>query len=136
MNPVTFSTGILVAVALICAEPVIVVALPTCNCPPTALTLSFSNTVVDSVPLIFTFCASIIPLSAEDILTPFSPLTKSVVSRLVSVIANPPIVPPVEVISPSVFTSNFAVLISSPDALNLIKLLASPTKLNLPVPSR
>ena len=49
VNPLTLSTGILVAAAKIVDEPVIVVALPTCNCPPTALTLSFSHVVVDNV---------------------------------------------------------------------------------------
>ena len=47
----------------------------------------------------------------------------------------PAIVPPVAVISPAVSTSNLSVFISNPVALNLIKFVEEPTKLNLPVPS-
>ena len=43
----------------------------TYNCPPTALTVSFSNTAVDKVPLIFAFSNSANPLSCADIFQPF-----------------------------------------------------------------
>ena len=38
-----------------CADPVSTVEFATYNCPPTAFTVSFSNTAVDKVPLIVTF---------------------------------------------------------------------------------
>ena len=43
----------------------------TYNCPPTALTVSFSNTAVDNVPRIFAFSTSINPLFSAEIFQPF-----------------------------------------------------------------
>ena len=57
-NPVTLSTDIVVAAAVITLPDLIVVELATYNCPPTAFTLSFSNTVVAIVPRIFAFSTS------------------------------------------------------------------------------
>ena len=54
----------------------IVVALETINCPPTTLTVSFSNTVVLSVPLIRIFSNSAEPLPIVSILQPFKLETK------------------------------------------------------------
>ena len=53
-NPDEFATWINVSAdcAGTCAEPVMVVEFAMCNCPPTALIVSFSNTVVDNVPRI------------------------------------------------------------------------------------
>ena len=64
------------------------------NCPPTAFTLSFSKVVVDNVPRILAFSASIVPFPSVDILIPFNPLVKFFDSIIESVILNPPIVPP------------------------------------------
>ena len=69
-NPLAFLNG------PICVE------LATINWPPTTLTDSFSNTVVDNVPLIFAFSNSAVPLPTDDILQPFNPLTKSAVSSV------------------------------------------------------
>ena len=103
VNPLTFAT--LADKSLIpIVEPVTIVAFAICNCPPTAFTLSFSKVVVDNVPRIFAFSASINPFCSVDILTPFSPLTKSLDSIFESVIVNPPIVPPVAVILAAVTT--------------------------------
>ena len=77
-----------------CAEPVMVVEFAMCNCPPTALIVSFSNTVVFNVPRILASSTSILPLPSVDNLIPFNPLAKSVVSIVSSVIRNPPISPP------------------------------------------
>ena len=57
-NPLTLSTDIVVAAAVIILPDLIVVELATYNCPPTAFTLSFSNTVVAIVPRIFAFSTS------------------------------------------------------------------------------
>ena len=57
-NPLALSTDIVVSVATTILPDLIVVELATYNCPPTAFTLSFSNTVVDIVPRIFAFSTS------------------------------------------------------------------------------
>ena len=62
-NPDTFSNDIVVVVAECTpfgatAEPVSTDEFATYNCPPTALTASFSNTAVDNVPLILAFSTS------------------------------------------------------------------------------
>ena len=100
-------------------EPVIVVEFPTYNWPPTALTVSFSNTAVLSVPRIVTCSNSALPLPADDILQPLTPVWNVDVSNtpvefitklfeeivpLASV--HPPIVPLVEVIAPAAVTLN------------------------------
>ena len=84
------------------------------NCPPTAFTVSFSNTAVDKVPLILTFSNSASPLFVEAILQPLTPLAKFDVSivpaefnirfPLLSVVAanaQPPISPVVAVTLPA-----------------------------------
>ena len=76
------------------SEPVMAVEFATINCPPTAFTVSFSNTVVFNVPRILASSTSKLPLFDVDSLTPFSPLTKSFVSMVSLVIKNPPISPP------------------------------------------
>ena len=57
-------------------EPVNAVELATYNWPPTAFTVSFSNTVVDKVPLTVTFWNSASPLLAEVNLHPWVLLAK------------------------------------------------------------
>ena len=74
VNPLAFATWIVVSLAPTSFEPVIVVELAIYNCPPTALTLSFSNTAVFIVPRIVTFSNSALPLFADDILQPLTPL--------------------------------------------------------------
>jgi len=59
---------------------VIEVELATYNCPPTALTVSFSNTAVANVPRILIFSNSAVPLPSEDILQPLTLDAKSAVS--------------------------------------------------------
>ena len=71
-KPEAFSTDIVVAVggyvpAGNAADDVNVVEFATYNCPPTALTVSFSNTAVDNVPRIFAFSNSANPLLVDDI---------------------------------------------------------------------
>ena len=81
-NPLTLTTLIVAKLADICPDPVKAVELATYNWPPTAFTVSFSNTAVDNVPLILTFSNSASPLPSDDILQPFTPLAKSDVSNL------------------------------------------------------
>ena len=126
-NPVTFTTDIVVCAA-VCnpfaaiAEPVRTVEFAMYNCPPTAFTLSFSNTAVDSVPLIVIFWNSAVPLSIADILQPERPDTKFAVSISPSFLnirfdpeiklspsVQPPIVPEVAFMRPAGVTLNGAV---------------------------
>ena len=69
-NPLAFFTDIVVSPAV--TEPVIVVALATHNCPPTAFTDSFSKVVVLNVPLILTFSNSAVPFPSDEIFHPFA----------------------------------------------------------------
>ena len=57
-KPLALSTDIVVSAAVTILPDFIVVELATYNCPPTAFTLSFSNTVVDIVPRIRAFSTS------------------------------------------------------------------------------
>ena len=86
-KPLTFTNDIvaLEADTVPCgwwADDVMVDELATYNWPPTAFTVSFSNTVVDNVPLIFTFSNSALPFCNESILQPFWPDAKFAVSIL------------------------------------------------------
>ena len=81
-NPLTFTTLIVAKLADIWPDPVSAVELATYNWPPTAFTVSFSNTAVERVPRIVAFSNSASPLPSEDILQPFTPLAKSAVSNL------------------------------------------------------
>ena len=58
VNPDTFITDIVVSVAATIDDESNVVELATISWPPTALTVSFSNTAVDNVPLIRAFSTS------------------------------------------------------------------------------
>ena len=78
-----------------------VVEFAMCNCPPTALIVSFSNTAVDNVPRICASCTSNFPLSADVNLSPFTPGAKSLVFNSVEFISNPPISPDVAVKAPA-----------------------------------
>ena len=114
-KPVTFSTDIVVCAAVCipfgaAAEPVRTVEFATYNCPPTALTVSFSNTAVFNVPLILAFstsknppfCAvSLKPLPATSLANPVDSIVPSVAFKInlppVNVVlpkVKPPIVPP------------------------------------------
>ena len=73
-KPLAFATWIVVSLTPTSLEPVIVVEFPTYNWPPTALTVSFSNTAVLSVPRMVTCSNSALPLPIDDILQPFTPL--------------------------------------------------------------
>ena len=81
-NPLTFSTLIVALLAEVIPEPDNTVEFATYNWPPTAFTVSFSNTAVDKVPRIVAFSNSAVPLPSESILHPFTPLAKSAVSNL------------------------------------------------------
>ena len=70
-KPLTFSTDIdVVDFPTPTWEPLIVVEFATHNCPPTAFTVSFSNTVVLKVPLIFASSTSKNPFPNVDKLKP------------------------------------------------------------------
>ena len=71
-----------VKLAEIVPEPLSTVEFATYNWPPTAFTVSFSNTAVFIVPRIVAFSNSAVPLFSADILQPFTPLAKSDVSNL------------------------------------------------------
>ena len=140
------TTLIVAALADIAKEPVNVVELATYNCPPTAFTVSFSNTVVFKVPRIEIFSNSAWPLFVESNLKPFTPLAKSFVSikplelsvRLAPTIVlepkvHPPTVPDVAFRTPALVTLNGALLNEA--CPNWIPSSASAIKIVLPVPS-
>ena len=89
-NPLTFAKLIVTSVAeepelpAIISLPLLngcsVVEFATINCPPTTFTLSFSNTAVESVPLILAFSNSAVPLPNVSILQPFKLVAKSALS--------------------------------------------------------
>ena len=101
-NPLAFFTDIVVSPAV--TEPVIVVALATHNCPPTAFTDSFSKVVVLNVPLILTFSNSAVPFPSDEIFHPFNPLAKSLVCKIPSgfIIRFPPSIEPVVIPQPPI----------------------------------
>ena len=71
LKPLTLSTDIdVVDFPTPTSEPLIVVEFATHNCPPTAFTVSFSNTVVLKVPLIFASSTSKNPFLNVDNLNP------------------------------------------------------------------
>ena len=86
-NPDTFATEKVTAFSVTVDCPAIilpsaslkaciVVPLDTINCPPTTLTVSFSNTVVFSVPRILMFSNSAEPFPAVSILQPLRLVAK------------------------------------------------------------
>ena len=91
-NPLTLSILIVTSEADAVSAPAIMIlplfnapnadAFATINCPPTTLTLSFSNTAVDNVPLILQFSNSAVPFPKLSILQPFRLDAKSALSNL------------------------------------------------------
>ena len=157
-NPPTLATDIVVSEAATnpSEEPDSTVEFAIYNWPPTAFTDSFSNTAVESVPLILAFSTSRKPPDAAVNLNPL-PLTSlakpsdSIVPSLLIIIeppvirslpnVQPPIVPDVDFRTPALVTLNGALanvafpnwIPSSPSAIKI--LLPVPNVILLPLAS-
>ena len=100
VSPVAYSAAGCVA------EEVNVVELAIYNCPPTAFTLSFSNTAVESVPRILAFSTSRNPPEAAVNLNPLpgtllaNPLDSIVPS--LRIIISPPVIDTSSIVHPAI----------------------------------
>ena len=130
-NPLAFATCIVSSSTDIVAEPVMVVSFATCSCPPTAFTLSFSNTVVFNVPRILASSTSkneptepsaistapkknpwVFEAYPCELICPAEFKIKLLEDIKVSVISNPPIWPLLALILPTPLTRKLLELIS------------------------